>query len=89
MATLNLVADYEHLRTINRVLGELERATELHGPMMSSHHAYGVILEEVDEFWDEVKKKRELRSKQKMKEELVQIAAMCCRAIIDLKLDEA
>ena len=65
---------------------ELSRAMMLHGSMNSHHHAYGVILEEVDEFWDEVKKKSHDRSKDRMREELIQVAAMACRAILDLKL---
>jgi NTP pyrophosphatase (non-canonical NTP hydrolase) len=71
---------------MERVREELQTARSKHSPMNSSHEAAAVIMEELDEFWDEVKKKRERRSKQKMKEELIQIAAMACRAIIDLDL---
>jgi glycyl-tRNA synthetase beta subunit len=35
---------------------EIER-TESKGDYNSLHEAYAVLLEEVDEFWDEVKKK--------------------------------
>lgn len=55
-------------------------------PLNSSHEAYAVILEEVDEFWEEVKKKKSMRDPVKMRGELVQIAAMCQRAAEDLGL---
>ena len=52
--------------------------------MASPHDAYGVILEEVDEFWDEVKAKTVDRVA--MRIELIHIAAMACRAAVDLEL---
>lgn len=73
---------------------ELHRANDLHGPMHSSHEAYATIKEELDEFWDDVKKKKPIeanaqdRLRRNMKKELIQIAAMCCRTVIDLNLDE-
>jgi NTP pyrophosphatase (non-canonical NTP hydrolase) len=83
-----------HLKTepiiIDRILAdvrsELDRAMSLHGPQRSAHESYAVLLEEVDEFWDEVKKKRENRDEIAMRKELIQIAAMACRAINDLRL---
>ena len=68
------------------VRAELIAARAQHGPQNSAHEAYAVILEEVEEFWEEVKKKREARSKAKMLSELVQIAAMAQRAAEDLAL---
>jgi hypothetical protein len=65
---------------------EAEQAGKLHGKLNSVHEAYGVILEELDEFWDEVRKKRENRSLASMRKELIQIAAMAIRTIHDLQL---
>lgn len=50
----------------------------------SAHEAYGVLAEEVDEFWDEVKKKRSKRDPAAMRAELKQIAAVAIRAMTDL-----
>lgn len=72
---------------LNDVADELTRAMKLHGPQRSAHESYAVILEEVDEFWDEVKKKRSEQSDANLRTELIQIAAMACRAVVDLKLD--
>jgi glutamyl-tRNA reductase len=69
-----------------RITDEAIRASNLHKPMNSAHEAYAVILEEVDEFWEEVKKKSSERSREKMREELIQIGAMALRSLHDLKL---
>lgn len=73
----------------SEVLEELGRATEVFGPFNSAHEAYAVILEEVDEFWEQVRLKKTHRDSEKMRRELIQIAAMACRASIDLGLEDA
>jgi len=70
-------------------LQELKRATGINGPFNSGHEAYAVILEEVDEFWDEIRLKGPERNRYKMRAELVQIAAMACRASMDMGLEES
>lgn len=64
---------------------ELLTAMKQNAPLNSSHEAYAVIREELDEFWDEVKKKRSERDPELMKKELIQVAAMAIRAIHDVK----
>lgn len=56
---------------------ELARARAKHNPMHSHHEAYAVLLEELDEVWDEVK--RQTPDPQRIIAELVQVAAMCAR----------
>lgn len=51
-------------------------ARKKHPRMNSLHEGYAVLLEEVDELWEEVKKRSALRSRANMKTELIQIAAM-------------
>ncbi len=46
------------------------------------HEGYAVILEELDEFWDEVRKKKPDHTA--MRKELIQAAAMCHRVIEDV-----
>ena len=65
---------------------ELARARERHAPLNSAHEAYAVILEELDEFFAEVRKRAERRDPAAMRRELVQIAAMAIRAVEDLAL---
>jgi hypothetical protein len=69
------------------VEGELEKAREKHTTKMySAHEAFAVIFEELDEFWDEVRKKRP--DQVALLKELVQTAAMCQRAAEDIGLME-
>ena len=65
---------------------EVKRAAGLHKPMSNPHEAYAVILEELDEFWDEVREQR--HSEKNMRKELIHIAAMACRASIDLGFED-
>lgn len=44
------------------------------------HEAYAVLLEEIDELWDEVKKKRSKRDWKEVAHELSQIAAIATLA---------
>jgi hypothetical protein len=53
--------------------------------MTTSHEALGVIMEEFDEFKAEVY--RQTFDKVAAKKELIQVAAMCIRAIVDLGME--
>ena len=66
------------------VSDEIDGAVSQHGPMKSAHEGYAVILEEMDELWDEIKKKKSERDEEKMLEELVQIGAMIQRFALDV-----
>jgi hypothetical protein len=70
------------------VRDELRGARMAHANLHSSHEAYAVLLEEVEEFWEEVRKKVRLRDRSRMLGELVQVAAMAQRAAEDLGLLE-
>ncbi|MEM7130366.1 MAG: GNAT family N-acetyltransferase [Chloroflexota bacterium] len=65
-----------------RVAAELAGARSAHAPMYSLHEGYAVLLEEVDELWDEIKAK--VRNQENLEEETVQIAAMCQRLFEDV-----
>lgn len=69
---------------VNAVARELKRARKIFAPFNSAHEGYGVILEEKDELWDEIKRKRQARSKRKMREEAIQLAAMVIRFVVDV-----
>jgi NTP pyrophosphatase (non-canonical NTP hydrolase) len=53
----------------------------------SIHEGYGLLIEEVDEFFDEVKKKTSTRFREDVVKELSQIAAICERIFNDLYKD--
>lgn len=75
-----LTKDNDRLREItDTVFDEVLRATSLHGPMHSTHEAYGIIAEEVHEFFlDMIANKH-----QGCRNEAVQVAAMAIRFLYD------
>lgn len=56
---------------------ELKAARAKHKRPNSPHEGYAIILEELDEYWDEVKAQKHRKSR--MLKELVQIASMAQR----------
>jgi len=66
------------------VVAELVRARETYPDMVSAHEGYAILKEEVDELWTEVKKRPLLRSRERMRAEAIQIAAMAIRFIEDV-----
>ncbi len=70
------------------VADEIGKARGKHEAINSVHEGYAVILEEVDEFWEWVRKKRKERNPQEMLIELVQIAAMCQRTAEDVVIPQ-
>lgn len=70
--------------TLGEVIEEVERARAAHPDWHSTHHGYAVILEELDELWDEVRKKPTMRDKQQMRREACQIAATAIRFMEEL-----
>lgn len=78
-----------YLPTIGNALAEeidaeLYRAKNGHAAQNSAHEGYAVLLEEVDELWDEIKKNKRERDPAKMRAEAVQVAAMAIRFIQDV-----
>lgn len=83
------LSDIEHAlkmqrieETLSEMREELDRAMEMHGSFRTRHEGYAVILEEQDELWAEVKKKRP--DPELLYSEAIQVAAMALRFIIDL-----
>ena len=64
------------------VVAALMRARQKHGPMHGPHEGYAVILEELDELWDEVK--AQTQDKARMRKEALHVAAMALRFVEDV-----
>ena len=69
---------------IDAVVQECESASLRYPPFNSAHEGYAVLLEEIDELWDEVKKSPKKRNPVAMREEAVQVAAIALRFLIDV-----
>ena len=67
---------------MSAIIAEYQRATELHGEMASAHEGFAVIKEEVDELWDEIKRKH--RKPEAMRKEAIQVGAMALRFLVDV-----
>ena len=70
------------LHIINELSSELLRASKKHAPINSAHEGYAVILEELDELWDEIKKQKPATDL--IYKEALQVAAMALRLIHDV-----
>ena len=67
---------------LKNVHDEFKRASSKHGGFNSAHEGYAVLLEEVDELWEEVKKRQP--DPARMREEATQVAAMALRFLVDI-----
>lgn len=67
---------------ISEINRELKSAKNKFSDFNSYHEGYAVILEELDELWNEIKKKNP--DKKNLKSECKQVAAMAFRFYIDL-----
>ena len=66
------------------IIEEYERASTRFGQFNSAHEGYSVILEELDELWEEVKKNGDKRNMETMRKEAMQVAAMALRFMVDI-----
>lgn len=67
-------------RILDAIKAELVAAAPW-GPFNSLHEAYGVLMEEVEEFWAHVKVNQKKRDLDATRKELIQVAAMAAKAI--------
>jgi|GEM_PF-1440567 hypothetical protein len=74
---------HNHLSVIlDQVRCEIVKARAKHAPMRGRHEGYAVMLEEVDEVWDEIKKKD--CDWNALRKELIQVAAMAVCMIAEV-----
>ncbi len=74
------------VQVIVQVAAELDRAyAKFPVPQSSNHEGYAVVLEELDEAWEEIKWNNSMHARK----EMIQVAAMAIRFIADLDLRES
>lgn len=72
-------------QAIIALVKEYSRAIALHPTgMRSAHEGFAILKEEVDELWDEVKKKQPTQDIEKLKKEALQVGAMALRFLVDI-----
>lgn len=64
-----------------KILKEFQKANDKYPPFRSAHEGYGVLLEEIAEVFDHVRKKPQERNMEELEGELVQVAAMAVKFI--------
>jgi len=69
---------------VDEVAEELVSVRKRQKPFNSFHEGWGVMAEEMDEFWEEVRKRPSKRDLKNMRRELVQIAGIAQRIAEDL-----
>ena len=80
--TTKPVSPSDQAECVRLVLRELERARAKFPAFNSAHEGYAVILEELDEMWDEIKR----NDTERARDECVQVAAMALRFLCDVAL---
>ena len=66
------------------IIDEYKRSKTLYCGFHSNHEGYAVILEEIDELWDEIKNCKETKGNDLIRAELIQIGAMVLRYLNEL-----
>lgn len=84
MTVQGVVAAVKATAAVNDLVNEYKSATNKHKAFNSAHEGWAVIMEEVDELWEEIRKKRSARDRKRMREEAIQIAAMALRFAVDV-----
>ena len=64
------------IQIVREVCEEISRARTLFPPFRSAHEGYAVLLEEVDELWQQVKFRQSRERDVAMRKEAIQVAAM-------------
>jgi hypothetical protein len=66
------------------MMKEYESAKAEYSPFTSHHEGWAVIKEQLDEVWDEIKKKRGTKSQEKIMKEVLHVGAMSLRFLMEL-----
>jgi NTP pyrophosphatase (non-canonical NTP hydrolase) len=69
---------------LDRIYREYREAISKFPPFHSAHEGYAILLEEVDELWDEIKGNKKPGAYGRMKKEAIQVGAMALRFLVML-----
>lgn len=81
----SIFPDGKYGEAVEAVYNEVQRAkTMFKDDFANQHEGYAVILEELDELWEEVKKNQKNYDIPAQRKEAIQCAAMCIRFVAEL-----
>ena len=70
---------------VNEIIASYMKARAKHAPMRGPHEGYAILLEEVDELWDEVKRwQPNDQNLVAMRKEALHVAAMALAFLIEV-----
>ncbi len=73
------------LDTLEQIRQSYTKARAKHAPMRGPHEGYAVLLEEVDELWDEVKRwQPDAPNHTAMRKEALHVAAMALAFLLEV-----
>jgi len=72
---------------IAAIVEECAAASKANGPFHSAHEGYAVLLEELDELWEEVRLKKCERDSRRLAKEAIQVGAMALCFLQDICAD--
>jgi hypothetical protein len=75
-------------KAFQQVKDELLQAQQNYPTFNTAHEGYAILLEEVEELWEEIKHRPRTRSISRMRAEAIQIAAMAIRFMVDVCKEE-
>lgn len=78
------IATEKTFYAVEELKKEIYNAFDKFPPFNTPHEGYAIIKEELDELWEEVRKQYDVRTKENMRKEAKQIAAMALRFMVDL-----
>jgi hypothetical protein len=82
MEILNKKNILREITILNKIYSEYKRANSIYPFFNSLHEGYAILREEVEELWDEIKKKPSKISPNRINEEAIQVSAMAMKIII-------
>ncbi len=68
---------------LDDIVDEARHGIDKHGTFHSLHEGFGVLYEEVDELWEEVRIKRSRQDPQNIYHEAMQVAALALRIMVE------
>jgi NTP pyrophosphatase (non-canonical NTP hydrolase) len=70
---------------MREIAASYTKARAKHAPMRGPHEGYAILLEEVDELWDEIKKwQPDAPNREAMRKEALHVAAMALAFLLEV-----